>query len=153
MGDKPVPYDQLIGTGIIGGYMYSVEQQAREAAKIGLRILRGEAAGTIPAVKDQDNRFIFDHLALQRFDIPLVDLPPGSIIKNRQYTLWEQHRPQIIAAATAISALLSLVMILLAVTRKLNRTRLALARARSKSKCNIFYERMLHEKNIQTPYR
>ena len=120
-------YDQLIGTGIIGGYMYSIEQQAHQAAQVGLRILRGEAAGAIPAVKDQDNRFVFDHLALQRFDIPLVDLPPGSIIKNRQYTLWEQHQPQIIAASSAIAALTILVIILLGVTRKLNLTRLALA--------------------------
>ena len=120
-------YDQLIGTGIIGGYMYSVEQQARQAAKIGLRILHGESASTIPTVKDQNNHFIFDHLALQRFGIPLEDLPLGSLIKNRQYTLWEEHRPQIIAATSSIAVLSILVIILLGVTRKLNRTRLALA--------------------------
>ena len=35
------PYDIVIGSGTIGGCMYSVESQAREAARMGLRILRG----------------------------------------------------------------------------------------------------------------
>jgi len=97
---SPVPvisgYDQFIGTGTIGGYMYSTEQQTRDAAQIGMRILRGEDVSSIPVQKDQSNRFIFDHLALQRFDIPLSDLPPDSIIKNRQYSAWELYRTQII---------------------------------------------------------
>ncbi len=52
-------YDQFIGTGSIGGYMYSIDHQARDATQIGLRILRGTAASSIPIVKDQSNRFIF----------------------------------------------------------------------------------------------
>ena len=128
---SPVPvisgYDQFVGTGTIGGYMYSTEQQTRDAAQIGLRILRGEDVSAIPVQKDQSNRFIFDHLALQRFDIPLSDLPPDSIIKNRQYSVWELYQPQIITAATLIAMLLLMVIFLLVITRQLNRTRLALA--------------------------
>ena len=127
---SPVPvisgYDQYIGTGTIGGYMYSSEQQARDAAQIGMRILRGEAVSAIPVQTDQSNRFIFDHLALQRFDIPLSDLPPDSIIKNRQYSVWELYRPQIMTAVMIIAVLSLLVIFLLILTRQLNRTRLAL---------------------------
>ena len=128
---SPVPvisgYDQFMGTGTIGGYMYSTEQQARDAAQIGLRILRGEDVSAIPIQENQSNLFIFDHLALQRFDIPLSDLPPDSIIKNRQYSVWELYRPQIITAITIIAILSLLVIFLLVVTRQLNRTRLALS--------------------------
>ncbi len=128
---SPVPvisgYDQGIGTGTIGGYMFSTEQQARDAAQMGLHILRGEAVSNIPIQEDQSNRFIFDHIALQRFDIPLSDLPPDSIIRNRQYSPWELYRPQIITTITFIAILSLLVIILLIVTRRLNRTRLALA--------------------------
>ena len=107
--------------------MYSSEQQARDAAQIGLRILGGEAVKDIPVEKDRGNRFIFDHLMLQRFDISLSDLPPDSITKNRQYSFWELYQPQIITAITTIAVLLFLVVFLLGVTRKLNGTRLALA--------------------------
>jgi len=127
---SPVPvisgYDQFIGTGTIGGYMFSTEQQARDAAQIGMRILRGEDVSAIPVQKDQSNRFIFDHLALQRFDIPLSDLPPDSIIKNRQYSVWELYRTQIITAVMIIAVLSLLVIFLLVLTQQLNRTRLAL---------------------------
>lgn len=128
---SPVPvisgYDQFIGTGTIGGHMFSTEQQARDAAQIGLRILRGAAVSAIPIQTDQSNRFIFDHLALKRFDIPLSDLPPDSIIKNRQYSIWELYRPQIMIAVMIIAVLSLLVIFLLFLTRQLNRTRLALA--------------------------
>jgi len=127
---SPVPvitgYDQLVGTGTIGGYMYSIDQQTRDAARIGMRILRGDDANAIPVQKDQSNRFIFDHLALQRFDIPLSDLPPDSIIKNRQYSAWELYRTQIMTAVMIITVLSLLVIFLLVLTRQLNRTRLAL---------------------------
>lgn len=43
-----IGFDQLIGTGAIGGYMYSLEHQTRKAAQIGLRILHGEAAARSP---------------------------------------------------------------------------------------------------------
>ena len=120
-------YDLFIGTGIIGGYMYSIDQQARDAAQIGLRVLRGEAMNSIPIEQDKSNRFIFDHLALQHFDIPLSALPPNSMIKNRQYSFWELYRLEIISTSTGIVALLLLIVFLLGVTRQLNRTRLALA--------------------------
>jgi two-component system cell cycle response regulator len=91
-----------------------------------LRILSGEDVNTIPVQKDQSNRFIFDHLALQHFNIPLSDLPPDSIIKNRQYSVWKIYQPQIITATTSVAILSLLVIFLLIVTRQLNRTRLAL---------------------------
>lgn len=89
---SPVPvitgFDLSIGAGTIGGKMYSFEQKTRKAAQIGLRILRGEAPSAVPRVIDQDNPFIFDHLALQRFGIALADLPPDSIVRNLSIPCW-----------------------------------------------------------------
>lgn len=120
---SPVPvisgYDQYIGTGSIGGYMYSTEQQARDAGRIGIRILRGEDVSAIPIQQDQSNCFVFDYLALQRWHIPLSVLPADSIIKNRQYSLWEQYRPQLISLSVAVMGLLALVVDLGIVTRRL----------------------------------
>lgn len=120
-------FDLSMGTGIIGGKMYSLESQAREAAQIGLRILRGAAVSAIPHAQDHSAPFIVDQLALQRFDIPLSSLPPDTIIRNRQYSFWELYTAQIVAAGTGFAGLLLLVMFLLAVTRKLSQARLELA--------------------------
>jgi diguanylate cyclase (GGDEF)-like protein/PAS domain S-box-containing protein len=82
---------------------------------------------TNPIAQDESNRFIFDHVALQRFDIPLSLLPPDSIVKNRQYSFWELYSPQIIAASAGGVVLLLLVVYLLGLTRQLHRTRRALS--------------------------
>ncbi len=131
-GVSPAPiisgYDHLIGTGTVGGYMYSIEQQSRDAARAGLRILRGEPAKLIPISANQSNRFIFDHQALQRYGIGLGELPPGSIIKNRQYSAWELYRGQIIAICAGILSLLLLVLLLSVMTHRLSIARRALRR-------------------------
>ncbi len=116
-------YDQFIGTGIIGGYMYSIDQQARDAAQISLRILRGEAIDSIPIEQNESDRFIFDHLALQRFDLPLSLLPTDSIVKNRQYSFWELYRTQIILAIASFTLLLLLVAFLGITTQRLSKAR------------------------------
>ena len=108
--------------------VYSYDHDARDAARIGLRILRGEAVGTIPIIKNQSNQFIFDHLALQRYGIPLSALPPDSIIKNRQYTVWELYQPQITAITVVFVIMLLLVAFLVIVTQRLNSARLGLSR-------------------------
>ncbi len=112
-------YDHFIGLGTVGGYVYSLERVAEEAAWIGARILRGEAAGDIPVTHVQSCRFIFDYQALQRYKIPLAALPKGSVIKNQQYTLWEQYRPQVIFSGVAIVGLTALTSYLLIVLGKL----------------------------------
>ncbi len=116
-------YDQFIGTGIIGGYMYSIDQQARDAAQISLRVLLGEAIDSISIEQNESDRFIFDHLALQRFDLPLSLLPTDSIVKNRQYSFWELYRTQIILAIASFTLLLLLVAFLGITTQRLSKAR------------------------------
>ena len=129
---SPVPVissrDHFIGTGTIGGYMYSIDQQAREAARMGLRILRGEAASAIPIDQNQSSRFIFDHAVLRRFGISLSALPPDSMIKNRHYSMWELYQRQITGFAAGSAVLLYLVAFLGWLSRKLSDARLALTR-------------------------
>ncbi|MBN1978696.1 MAG: GAF domain-containing protein [Anaerolineae bacterium] len=120
-------YDQFIGTGTVGGYMYSIEQQARAAARMGLRILHGEPASAIPMLTENGNRFIFDHPAMRRYGIPLSTLPPESIVKNRQYSIWEQYRPQLIGLGVGVAGLIILAVYLGILTRRLGAARRALS--------------------------
>jgi hypothetical protein len=119
-------YDQFIGTGTIGGYMYSIEKNARIATRMGLRILRGEEASALPVLTGIHNVFIFDHPALKRYNIPLSSLPPGSIIKNRQNSPWEEYRLQISGIIAGFSVLVLVVFVLAGLNRKLKLARLNL---------------------------
>jgi PAS domain S-box-containing protein len=121
-------YDQFIGTGAIGGYVYSIEQQARVAARAGLRILRGEPVSPISITTDQGNRFMFDYPVLQRYGVLPSTLPPDSIVKNQEPTLWERYRLQMIFIGLGFAVLILLVAFLAELTRRLNTTRLALSR-------------------------
>ena len=127
---SPVPviggFDQFIGLGVTGGSMYSLEQQTRQAAQIGLRILRGEAVSAIPRLDNRNSPFIFDHQALQRYDIPLSALPPDSIVKNHQHSFWEIYQLQIIGVSVIFVVLLLLVVALSLFSRQLNKARLEL---------------------------
>ena len=119
-------YDQFIGTGSIGGFVYSIEKQSQLAARMGLRILRGESTASIPVAENHGTRFMFDHPALQRFEIDLSDLPVNSIIKNRQFSVWEVHRMEILVTSVIIVVLLLLIGILARQTRHLTNTQKAL---------------------------
>ncbi len=118
-------YDHFIGLGTIGGYMYSLEYVAGEAARLGARILHGVPVGDIPVASVQSCRFVFDHQVVQRYRIPLSALPSDSVIKNRRYTFWEQYRPQVIFSGATIVCLTLLAGYLLIVLRQLRLARRA----------------------------
>lgn len=116
-------YDQFIGTGTIGGYTYSIEMQAHEMTRMGLKILTGTPAKYIPVSSDRGNHFIFDHAALKHFGISISELPEGSIIKNRKFSPWERYRVEIIATFSGLVLLSVLSLYLIKLNRSLSRTR------------------------------
>ena len=119
-------YDQFIGTGSIGGYMYSIEEQARAAARIGLRLMNGEDVESIPIKRNSATKFIFDHAVLKRFHIDISELPDGSVIKNRQYGIFDLYKKVIIIIISGYYFLSLIVVILFIMNRKLKKARLDL---------------------------
>lgn len=118
-------YDQFIGTGSIGGSLYSIEAQSLEAVDLSIHILHGDDMGafrntTVP------NQFIFDHTALRRWGIPLSSLPQGSLIRNRQYTYWETNQRSIIAVSAGVITLIIFIIFLSLALKRLNTARNAL---------------------------
>ncbi len=99
----PVPiYGSRVQThlaGILGGALLDGDRQGAEAARLGLRLLAGEAAAKIPIVSDLPPRLVLDFGQMQRFAIPRVLLPPGAEVLNAPRHIWEE-RPN---AARAIS--------------------------------------------------
>lgn len=110
-------WDTLIGTGIVGGRMITLEDDGFRAAQMGVRILRGEAPQAIPVVNRLHNPAIFDAPALARWHIDEDRLPAGSFIRNRQPSLLEEH-PAAIATGGLVIALQGMLIAALFVNRR-----------------------------------
>ena len=84
--------DQFLGRGIVGGHLYSMEQQGNKAAELVLRILGGERAADVPIVEDGGSLDMFDARELQRWGISEQKLPPGSVVRFKDPSLWEKYK-------------------------------------------------------------
>jgi PAS domain S-box-containing protein len=101
-------FQHQLGLGIVGGRLYQAEQEGVQAARIAVRILRGEPASSFPPTIVGPLAPRYDWRELERWKIREDQLPPGSTVLFRAPTVWEQHRNWIIAggAVCAVEALL-----------------------------------------------
>ena len=104
IANRPIVIDVAtsIGYGGTGGFIVTAVPVAEDVAQLALRILNGERASQIPVVKGSYTRPIFDWRQLRRWNISEKSLPPGSEIRFRPLTMWEQYRWQMIAMVAAL---------------------------------------------------
>ena len=102
---RPVVVDaeSYIGHGATGGLVVAPAPVGRELARLTLRVLSGENPSTIPVSSGDVIQPVFDWGQLQRFGISESSLPPGSEIRFRVPTAWEQYRLQVILAVVAVA--------------------------------------------------
>jgi signal transduction histidine kinase len=97
-----VDLETNVGYGSVGGLVADPSPIGREAARVALRILGGEAG--IPVVAANSVTPVFDWRQLRRWGISEDKLPPGSEIRFRTPTAWEQYHWQIMLIAAALVA-------------------------------------------------
>ncbi len=95
--------DVDVGKGTVGGYVFSFSLAGRVAAGMAVRILGGEKPPDIPIVRGA-NTYMFDWRALKRWGFNENALPPGSVILNREPTMWEANKAYIIGGISLILA-------------------------------------------------
>ena len=83
--------DVDIGNGTVGGDVVSWAADGKIAAGMVLRILDGAKPQEI-AIVGNDNVYLFDWRALRRWGFKESDLPPGSIVIFREYSVWERTK-------------------------------------------------------------
>jgi PAS domain S-box-containing protein len=93
--------DTYVGHGIVGGKMASAELHGERCAEIALEILEGRPTSAV-APEYMHNPLMFDWREFQRWGLEESDLPPGSIVRFRDETLWGQYRWWVIATLTFI---------------------------------------------------
>src|SRR6185437_15137387 len=88
-------YDVYLNHGEVGGYVSTLSEQGTLAGTMALRILKGEKAPDIARVKGA-NAYMFDWRAIQRWGLKERELPPASIVINRQPTVWGAYKQYIV---------------------------------------------------------
>ena len=96
-------FDVHLNHGEVGGDLSSFSEQGKVAGGMALRLLRGEKTREIPEVKGV-NSYMFDWRALKRWGIKESALPSGSIVLNREPTVWESYKWYIIGGVVLILA-------------------------------------------------
>ena len=89
--------DVDLGKGTVGGSLVSFAAIGQLVAEMTVRILNGEKPQDIPIVKS-GNVYTFDWRALRRWGLKESRLPPGSVVLNRQPTVWELYWRYIIGS-------------------------------------------------------
>ncbi|MCU1300636.1 MAG: domain S-box protein [Candidatus Sulfotelmatobacter sp.] len=94
-------FDVYLNHGEVGGYVSSISEQGKLAGAMTLRILNGEKPQDIPTVKGV-SAYMFDWRALKRWGFKERDLPTGSIVLNREPTVWETYKGYVIGGIALI---------------------------------------------------
>jgi len=95
-------YDTYIGSGIVGGYMDTFDLVGRETARLGLRVLAGERPEAIAPSFPGEGGTVVDWRQLRRWGLDESLLPPGSDVRFRQSSLWEEHRRTVLAVLAVV---------------------------------------------------
>ena len=105
--------DSNFGLGIVGGPLVSTQRLASQSAAVAVRILSGETPGNIKTAPLGLEVPIYDWRELQRWNISEARLPPGSIVRFREPTVWQRYRWIVIGALTTVLFLVGMIAWLL----------------------------------------
>src|SRR3546814_17771760 len=98
--------------------MDTVEAVGAAGAELGLRILAGEEADSIPPGPAEPQTYVVNWPALQKWSLDPAGLPDGAIIRNRNPSVWDEYREQILLFATRLALPTLLIVALLAPGRR-----------------------------------
>src|SRR3546814_3462317 len=82
--------------------MESVGEVVAAGARLGLRILAGEEADSIPPGPVKPQTYVVNWPALQKWGLDSARLPDATIIRNRSPSVWDEYREQILIFATLL---------------------------------------------------
>jgi len=89
--------DAAFGTGVVGGSVIDIAALGQRAGELAYRVLSGAEPKSIPLEFLTKGTPIFDSRALKRWGISESRLPPGSVVRFRPNTFWDQYKWLIMA--------------------------------------------------------
>jgi signal transduction histidine kinase len=121
-------WDTLMGTGILGGRLVSIERDSVAAGRIARRVLMGESPSRIPITAVERNDAFVDARQLDRWNIDESVLPPGTRVMFREPTTWEEYREAIVIAGGVMLGQSAFIVALLINRRRLRQAETLLRR-------------------------
>ncbi len=106
-------HSSQLGRGVIGGNVMSMDTVSTNAAAAAVRILRGEPPRSIAIPIQRSGPPVFDARELRRWNVDERRLPPGSSVRFREPTFWDQYRVYIVTGAALWVVVSALVVALL----------------------------------------
>lgn len=107
--------DTWVGQGIVGGQVLSHEDVGVRAGQMTLSIVNGANPADMP-IETADLVPMFDWRQLKRWGISERGLPRGSVVRFKEFTVWEQYKWRIIGVISLL-ILQSLFILYLLVNR------------------------------------
>ena len=92
------PHSVYLGAGIVGGSLLSIEDLSGDTADVAARLLSGTPPGRIRVPPRLAGQPTFDWRELQRWGIPESRLPPGSVVRFRAPSLWQEYWGTVLSA-------------------------------------------------------
>jgi signal transduction histidine kinase len=94
--------ETLMGHGIVGGRLIDFEMQGARAGELALRLFRGEKLGPADIMTQNANIYAFDWRQLRRWGLKEDRLPPSSVVRFREPSLWDRYRWPIVGTLALI---------------------------------------------------
>lgn len=107
-------YQNQLGMGITGGRLYQGEVEGVEAARVAIRILRGEPASSFQPIIIGPLPPRYDGRELRKWKIDEKLLPKDSVVLFRSPTVWQRYRGWIIGSLAVFLAQTVLIAALVA---------------------------------------
>jgi len=114
-------YENELGEGVVGGPHTSQRAGGENLAAATLRALSRTAGSHAQIDVIEFERPIYDWRELKRWGIPQSRLPPGSAVRFKPPSLWDEHR--VAVAATTSALLLQAVLIIALLVQRAHRRR------------------------------
>ncbi len=94
--------DAVMNRGIVGGSLLDRQAMMKAVGALGVRVLRGEPADSIPTSSPNLNVSQVDWRQLRRWGISEARVPAGTLVRFREFSVWERYRAYILGAAAIL---------------------------------------------------
>ena len=119
-------YESLLGSGVVGGSMYSFSDDGKQAARLAVDCINGtslfDGQGQVVYIPTVPKP-IFDWMQIERFGADPGVLPGDTVFINKPLTLWDQYKVEVISAAVVVLSLSVMTIVLVILNSRLKRTK------------------------------
>ena len=105
--DAPIytMWEHVLGSETLGGVITSGKTQGRSAARMALRILKGEKADEIPILRECPTQPMFNYVQMNRLGIDPRNLPAGTVFFNKPFSIYQEYKRWIWSVAGVVAVL------------------------------------------------